>query len=184
MLSLRHVSKSYEKRVLSSISYEFPAHGLFRVTGKSGSGKTTLLRLIAGLDLPDSGTIIWTQKPKISMVFQEPRLIPHMTLLENVLFVADKRDPQRAIELLTCLGLGDDKDKKPSMLSGGMKLRASIARALYFDGNVFLLDEPTRELDEENKENVISLIEPLSKKALVLCATHESAWHTGVEICL
>ena len=182
MLSLSNVVKSYDKPVLSSFSYQFPDRGLFRICGKSGCGKTTLLRLIAGLEKPDSGTVVWNGVPRISMVFQEARLLDHMTLLGNVLLVKNKTDLPYAEEILKHLGLWEDRAKHPPALSGGMKLRASIARAWYYDGDVFLMDEPTRELDEDNRKIIFSLLDRLSEQKLILCATHETEWKSGTQI--
>lgn len=142
--------------------------------GPSGSGKTTLLRYLAGLLVPESGT--GTGIPaRVSCVFQEPRLLPWRTGRENVnLVLGDRRSTlPRAEEWLAAVGLGGEGDKYPAQLSGGMQQRVNIARALAADGELLLLDEPFRGLDEARREEIIALVaERAQGKSLVL-ATHD-----------
>ena len=182
MLTLEHVFKSYGEPVLSDFHYHFPQKGLFLIRGKSGAGKTTLLRLIAGLEKPDLGTITKKDGIKISMVFQEPRLIPTRTLIQNILLVKKEKDERKAREILSSLNLQDAADKYPSELSGGMKLRGSIARSLYYGGDLYLWDEPTKELDPENRAVISDLIAKLAEEHLVLAVTHDPLLKGGVEL--
>ena len=107
------------------------------------------------------------------MVFQEARLVPYLTLLENLLLMKKEKDLQRAKEILSSLSLSDAFEKFPSELSGGMKLRGAIARSLYYGGDLYLWDEPTKELDEENRKKVISILQELAKEHLVIAVTHD-----------
>lgn len=184
MLTVQNLSKSFERDVIRDFSYRFPPAGLCTLRGASGSGKTTLLRLLAGLEKPDEGEIVWEEKPYISFVFQDARLVPSLTLLDNILLVKKKKEKALAIEILEKLGLREDAEKMPNALSGGMKLRGALARSLYFGGNVFLWDEPTKELDEENRKKVYSILKSLSKNALVIVATHDEEIQGEMEIVL
>jgi ABC-type nitrate/sulfonate/bicarbonate transport system ATPase subunit len=173
MLRIQNLSKEYEKPVLSSFSYEFPQQGAVLLRGGSGVGKTTLLRLIAGLESPSSGEISFSEEPVISMVFQEARLIPHCNVLENLLVVRKEKDTEKALSLLSSLSLDGAEKKFPHELSGGMKLRVAIARSLYYGGNLFLWDEPTKELDPKNREVIAQIIQEVSRKHLIIIATHD-----------
>ncbi len=173
MLTVQNLKKIYDETVINDFSFTFPEKGLFLIRGASGSGKTTLLRLLAGLESPDQGSVEKGEKDKISFLFQEPRLVPNLTVLENVLLVKKDKDTEKAKKHLALLGLEKDMEKYPDELSGGMKLRCAIARSLYFGGNIFLWDEPTKELDLENAGVIISLMEELSKNFLVIAVTHD-----------
>ncbi len=182
MLTAHKISKAYEKPVLTDFSYHFPKKGIVLIRGASGCGKTTLLRILAGLEQQDCGTIDKDKSLKISCVFQEARLVPHLSLLDNVLLVGDTKNKALAMEYLALLGLDRDAEKRPHQLSGGMKLRASIARSLYYGGNFYLWDEPTKELDSENREIVRKIIRNLSEKACIVTATHDPELIAELEV--
>lgn len=184
MLEIKNLEKAYEHPVISDFSCKFSSSGLYVIRGASGSGKTTLLHLISGLVKADKGGILWMKEPVFSFVFQDARLIPTLTLLENILLVKKKRDPKKALEVLKRLGLSEDAKKYPSSLSGGMKLRGALARSLYYGGNVFLWDEPTKELDAKNREEVIKILNEISKDALVIVSTHDTEIESPNEITL
>lgn len=179
MIRLAHVTKSYgAETVIRDLSYDFPACGLYRLTGRSGVGKTTLLRLIAGLESPDAGEIHLAGP--VSFLFQDRRLFDALTALQNVTIVApkgaDKDDARlRASALLDALGIsGEDQSKRPSALSGGMQQRVAIARALFFDAPILLLDEPTKELDAENRRIIRTRFAEEAKMRLVILSGHET----------
>ncbi len=182
MLKISNISKSFDTPVLTDITLSFPETGLFLIRGKSGIGKTTLLRLILGLEKPDSGEI--EVNGITSPVFQEARLAPFLTLKENLFLVKQDRDEKKANALLTRFGLLESADKYPDELSGGQKQRGAIARSLYYGGDIFLWDEPTKELDPENRSLVIKAIHDLSQKALVIVVTHDPELDGGEEIVL
>lgn len=184
MLQIEHLTKSYGAPVLKDFSYSFPEKGLFVLRGNSGSGKTTLLRLIAGLETPDDGAIQKPDQAKISVVFQEARLLPFYTLLENLMLVAPKKTKEEALAVLEKFALREAAEKYPDTLSGGMKERAAIARSLFFGGDIFLWDEPTKELDAGNAGLVIEEMKTLARAHLVICATHDPAIRGDAEIVL
>ena len=134
------------------------------LTGESGIGKTTLLRVIAGLIRLQSGVVYGTENRKISFAFQEPRLLPHLTALQNVSLVSNT---DTAKKLLSELNLTDVSDQKASDLSGGQKQRVSLARAYAFSRDIVLLDEPFTGLDASNKERAAELIRT-SRLAIVV----------------
>ncbi len=172
MIEVKNVSKSFDgKTVLEDVSLVIEKGKCTALTGASGKGKTTLMRIIAGLTEPDTGEVICREKPRCSFVFQENRLLEHKTVLDNILTVAPDRE--RAEYFLKRTGLLPDKDKRAADLSGGMKRRLAIARALAYGGEVYFLDEPLRELDGETLKAVAELIkEEISGKTAVLI-THD-----------
>ena len=180
MLHIRNLSKGYDHPVIRDFSYSFNDKGLYLLRGESGIGKTTLIRLIAGLEQADSGTI--EKNGKISMVFQEARLFPHLTLLENLLIVKEIPDKKEALAVLRQVGLEKDADKYPNELSGGMALRGAIARSLYYGGDIFLWDEPTKELDPDNRDRILSLAKEIAQTKLMIVITHDPALTGGIEL--
>ena len=184
MLEVKNISKSYEKDIISDFSYKFNKKGLYVIRGASGFGKTTLLRLLGGLLKADAGEILLRKDAKISFVFQDARLLEHLSLLDNILLVKKEMDKENALEILKKLGLDQDIKKHPSTLSGGMKLRGALARSLYYGGDIYLWDEPTKELDDNMRKVVIEIINELSEKALVIVATHDKDIFSENEILL
>ena len=170
-MKLSNISKSYDnKKIIDSLSLELPKNGTVAVMGPSGYGKTTLLRIIAGLEKAHSGNI--TDKgERVSYAFQEPRLFPWLSALDNVVLSCDDRD--KALEWLSLVELGSDAAKLPHELSGGMEQRVSLARALAYDADLYILDEPFTGLDEGLKSRLYSLVKERAKKALVLIVTHD-----------
>ena len=171
MILLKGLTKAFEEKViLDSADFCFEAGRFYCLTGESGCGKTTLLRLIAGLDCADAGEICCSER--ISYSFQESRLFPQLDALSNV---AISCSSERARELLCKLGLEDALHKFPSELSGGMKQRVSVARAIGREADVYLFDEPTAALDHNSAcicSNVI--VSELREKTLII-STHSPA---------
>lgn len=133
-LILEHISKRYgDHVVLEDFSARFPAGQCTCIMGPSGCGKTTLLRIILGLEQPDHGTIQGQVRP-VSAVFQENRLFEDFSALSNAAVVCPKGDRQEAARHLTALGLADSLSLPVRALSGGMKRRVSIARAVLAPG--------------------------------------------------
>ena len=175
-LVIDSLKKSFDgKCVIDGFSYAFPESGIFAVMGRSGVGKTTLLRLISGLDTSFSGRIVGGGTKNTSVAFQEYRLFPTLTALDNAALGASTQDSTgRAKELLIALGFTEDElYLMPDELSGGMKQRVSLVRALLRETPILLLDEPTKELNEELAAKVLKLITELSKKRLVIFVTHK-----------
>lgn len=137
-----------EHTVFDHFSCDIPLDGNTVLRGASGAGKTTLLRVLAGLYKPDAGTVRGAEALRISLVFQEDRLLPWYTALDNVALVSDRTNAER---MLLQLGLEGFLHEKPAALSGGMKRRVAIARALAYGGDLLLLDEPFTGLDETAK---------------------------------
>src|ERR1700730_14263742 len=162
-IEFRNVSKLYgEIAAVKNVSFTVAEGSLVTLLGPSGCGKTTTLRMIAGLELPTTGTIAIggndvTRLPAterdVSMVFQSYALFPHMTVLENVAYgptvsgVPKKRARDMAAEKLTLVGLSGLGRRYPSELSGGQQQRVAVARALVLEPLVLLFDEPLSNLD-------------------------------------
>lgn len=178
MVRLINLSKEYDdKNVIDNLTLEFPQVGFVAICGPSGCGKTTLLNLIAQLTKPDGGRVAFDiPNPKISMSFQEPRLLATRTAAENVnLVLGDKKAtlPQ-AEELLYELGITDTL-LYPDELSGGMKARISIARALARKADLYLFDEPFANLDKENVLLCTEVIKKRTSNALTIAVIHDTS---------
>ena len=178
-LKITSLTKAFdEKRIFDNFSYVFPEKGIYALFGESGIGKTTLLRLIAGLDKDFKGSIDLGETSKVSFAFQEYRLFPTLTALDNVFFANfdkyNEADLGKCKKTLSNLGFTEeDMRLYPKELSGGMKQRASLARAFVNDAPILLLDEPTKELDRANRERVLEMIKHEGEGRLVIMVTHD-----------
>ncbi|MBQ8342458.1 MAG: ABC transporter ATP-binding protein [Clostridia bacterium] len=177
MIKLSNVTRRFgDKAVLSNLSFTFPDKGIFALMGPSGSGKTTLLRLLAGLDKPDGGSIESTHQ-KTAVAFQEHRLLPWLNCLDNLKLVLPKGDNSSLLaqKWLKTMELSESASLLPGALSGGMKQRLSLARALCYGGDLLLLDEPFSALDKGLKERIIPLLREANPNGLTVLITHNRA---------
>lgn len=182
MIDIGIIEKRYiatGKPVLEHLDFTVQRGEFVAVIGPSGSGKSTLLQLISGLDRDFSGEIkmsdIDGREPKIGYMFQDHRLMPWLTTLENVCLVTRSgRDQQAARRALEAVGLGAAMDSYPNSLSGGMKRRVALARAFVHQPDLLLMDEPFVSLDAPNAEKMRQLVLELWQKQhpAVLFVTH------------
>lgn len=179
MITTIGITKAYgDLKVLKGIDIEIKDREVVSIVGASGAGKTTLLQILGTLDRPDNGTIFYNgsdisklkgrqlaafRNSNIGFVFQFHQLLPEFTALENVCipaYIAGKNKAEaetKAAELLGFLNLSERLDHKPSELSGGEQQRVAVARALVNDPSVILADEPSGNLDTENKNELHKL---------------------------
>ena len=171
---------------LDRVSFEVAAHGVTAVVGPNGSGKSTLLRLISGLLTPDSGSVTIDGQPvgdadqRVGLVFQEPRLLPWRRAIDNAAFplelagVGRAERNERAVRLLDLVGLKGFERAYPHQMSGGMRQRLAIARALAHDPSILLLDEPFSALDALTRERFnVELLEIWQRTgATIVLVTH------------
>ncbi len=182
MISIRHLNKSFEKQILfKDFNLSFEDQKITGILGPSGIGKTTLINLIAGLVNPDSGSIEGIDKQDISYIFQEPRLIPWLTVKENLSFTLkhiyqdEKIRNEIILENLDSVDLVESQDKLPDQLSGGMRQRVAIARAFAYPSHIMIMDEPFKGLDPKMKQSIITTFLDLWTKSqrTVIFVTHD-----------
>ena len=164
-----------DNEVLKNVNITLKDNSIYCLMGSSGIGKTTLLRILIGLERADSGSVSGIDTKSISCMFQEDRLIPYLSAIDNVrivLHVKNNRDEIRN-NLLSILP-DDSLDIPVSSLSGGMKRRVALARALSYPGKLIILDEPFTGLDKDTKLNVIDYILKMRNNRTLLIATHET----------
>ncbi|RXZ72428.1 ABC transporter ATP-binding protein [Agromyces albus] len=203
MYTLEHVSKTYtqsKRRVdaLKDVTLTIPSGQLVAIQGPTGGGKSTLLQMLGALDRPSTGSIMLGQSElshlpdrklggirakEIGFVFQGFNLIPTLTAQENVetalepLGVSGEERRRRALEALASVSLADRASHVPGELSGGQQQRVAIARALVKEPEVLLADEPTGNLDEETRDEIMDLLEGLwrDRGLTLVIVTHDSA---------
>jgi len=203
MYKLKGVTKDYPKgrqtvHALRGVDLEIPDGEWLAIQGPTGHGKSTLLQIIGGLDRPTAGSVLFegddlarlreTQVTKvraksIGFIFQTFNLIPTLSAQENVetalvpLGVSDRSRRARAAEALSSVGLADRLKHLPGELSGGQQQRVAIARALVKEPKVLLADEPTGNLDEDTRDEIIGLLEKLWQEngLSLIMVTHDSS---------
>lgn len=172
-IRIEHLSKAFDgKKVLENFSCELPEQGVVAMMGRSGIGKSTLINLLLGLRKPDSGKIILPHGLKFSVVFQEDRLIEHMTARDNLLLTTG-REKEEIDGVLSALSLNPEETASVKTYSGGMKRRVALARGILYKADVLLLDEPFRGLDAETREQAMELVKNSWRGRLVLLVTHD-----------
>ncbi len=197
MIEVKNIHKSFGTlEVLKGVDLTVEKGEIVSIIGKSGAGKTTLLQIIGTLDKPDSGSVVidgvdvFALKEKeladfrnrhIGFIFQFHQLLPEFTTLENVMMPAmiarvnEQEAEQRAMQLLTELGMAERLTHKPNQLSGGEKQRVAAARAMMMSPNVILADEPSGSLDESNKKELHKLLLQMREQygQTIIIVTHD-----------
>jgi putative ABC transport system ATP-binding protein len=202
ILRVRNLSKTYMQgkipvHALSNVSFDVHKGEFLSIVGPSGSGKSTFLSMIGLLDKPTSGSVFIDgievtkakdseapviRREKIGFVFQHFNLIPTLSALENVDIamrfarVPKNKRKERAVKLLTQMGLRDRMNHKPSELSGGEQQRVAIARAMANNPAIILADEPTGEVDTKTRDMIVDLLRGLTENGqTILVVTHDIA---------
>ena len=173
-MKIQHLCKSFDgKMVLDHVSLTLESGGTACLMAPSGRGKTTLLRCIAGLETPDSGQIAGPPE-RIAYVFQEDRLCDGFSAVDNIRLVTGKALGEGEIRRhLEELGLAGSLDQPVRELSGGMRRRVVISRAVCFGADLLLLDEPFKGLDDEARQQTADYILRHRGAAAILCVTHD-----------
>lgn len=175
MISFENVFFSYDnKSVLSNVSFTLPRQGVVGFCGPSGCGKSTLLRLLSGLEVPQSGSVLGMDSLRIAMVFQEDRLLPWLTVQENVQLVCPDSSAEQTWATLEAVELLSEKDNYPEELSGGMQRRVALARALAYGGDMLILDEPFTGLDPALCAKIAAIIQEKFSDGLIVLVTHSA----------
>ena len=198
IFKLKNVSYLYDNsksKVLSGITYNFEVGKFYAIVGKSGAGKSTLLSLLAGLDSPSSGEILFNntniekigfsehRRKDISLEFQNYNLIDYLTPLENLKLVSKNANK----DILLKLGLEEEHVNRNVMkLSGGQQQRVAIARALVSEAPIILADEPTGNLDESTAEEIIEILKKVAveNNKCVIVVTHSNQLASAADVVL
>ena len=183
MIEVKHIYKKFKKEyIFEDFSISFANRKVTSIIGPSGCGKTTLLRMIAGLELYEKGQISGINQRSISYVFQEDRLLPWLNVFQNIeLVLKSKFTPKetklKVQEVLTQLDLSEAAEMMPDELSGGMQRRVAIGRALAYDADIILLDEPFKGMDSKLKNEVLPQLAAVWEKAekTIILVTHDIA---------
>ena len=192
-IEICHLKKAYGEHVIfSNLTMELKKGAVTCLMAPSGAGKTTLLRILAGLEQADGGKIGGLEALRKSMVFQEPRLAEELTAAANIqlavrhrMFGKEKRSSRHLVEEMEELGLSGCENQAVSELSGGMRQRVAVLRAMRMDADFLLLDEPFRGLDAGTKKKTMNYIRRKGKEKTMLLVTHdlEEAEAMGDWIC-
>lgn len=181
VVAAKNIWKNFgDLNVLKDFTIEFTSRGINCIFGPSGCGKTTLINILSGLMVPDGGQIIFPDNKTVSFVFQEHRLIPWIDVEKNIRFILPKnldRDGGNSIveKVLDLVELSEFRTLLPHELSGGMKQRASIGRALARESDVLVLDEPFKGLNYELKKKLMDYVIDLKQRTgcMVFMITHD-----------
>ncbi len=169
-MDIINITKKYgEKVVFSHFSLHIEDGKTTFLTGASGIGKTTLFNLILSLERPEEGSV--SVEGKVSALFQEDRLIENLSVMNNLLLVSDDKD--RAERLLSQAGLGGEERSRVMTLSGGMKRRLALVRALLTEYDALLLDEPFTGLDDDAKKNMAGLLKTEVGNRTLVVISHD-----------
>ena len=195
-LIIKSLNFSYQsEEVFKDLNLNFNSGILNLVSGPSGSGKTTLLNLIAGLEKPSSGLImldddvqssndkfIEPENRNIGFIFQDFALFPHLNIKQNIEFSGNRND-ELLNKLINKLSIATHLSKYPHELSGGQQQRVSIARALFSEPKILLIDEPISNQDKNNKIEIIKIISDFTKDKEIICilVSHEEINNVPVE---
>ena len=195
-LIIKSLNFSYQsEEVFKDLNLNFNSGILNLVSGPSGSGKTTLLNLIAGLEKPSSGLImldddvqssndkfIEPENRNIGFIFQDFALFPHLNIKQNIEFSGNLND-ELLNKLINKLSIANHLSKYPHELSGGQQQRVSIARALFSEPKILLIDEPISNQDKNNKTEIIRIISEFIKEKEIVCilVSHEEINNVPVE---
>ena len=173
MISVSHLTLSYgEKRVLEDLSLTLPDRGVTVLSGPSGCGKTTLLRCLAGLERPRSGRVQAPPPRETVLLFQEDRLFPWRTVEQHLTDVLPQARWAEVPRWLALAGLTGEEGSLPASLSGGMRRRLALVRALALGGRLYLLDEPFTGVDPARVRRLMEALRTLD--APVLLSSHEA----------
>lgn len=175
MVKLEHITKAFNgKLVLQNLSLELPERGICCLMGPSGCGKTTLLRILLGLEKPDQGQVTGLARSEASVLFQEDRLLPWLTVRDNLTQTANC-SAEIALHLLEAVELAAEADALPEQLSGGMRRRVALTRALAYPAKLMVFDEPFKGLDEALKQRLYPLVRASAARTPLLFVTHDLA---------
>lgn len=177
MIKIDELNKSFgDTAVFKEFSAEFEDGSVTCIMGSSGIGKTTLLRILMGLEDYDDGRITGIENKTMAAVFQEDRLCENLTVSANIRMTGGKDEKgiseQEVVKYLEIIGMKDMAGKQVSELSGGMKRRVAILRAVLADRDIVFFDEPLKGLDQETEKKVMETIVPLLSGKTVLWVTH------------
>lgn len=174
-IKMKNICKSFNgQQVLSDVSMSFSEGKITCIMGASGVGKTTLINILMGLWEADSGEITGINNKKISAVFQEDRLIEHWDAIKNILLVCSGNVTDEIVKKhLEDIGLVDYEGKSVRALSGGMRRRVAIVRAILSEYDILFMDEPFKGLDEKLKNQVVNYVRENTKGKTLIVITHD-----------
>ncbi|WP_297633571.1 ATP-binding cassette domain-containing protein [uncultured Clostridium sp.] len=171
---LKNISKYFgEKEVLKNLDLTIEKGKVTGITGESGVGKTSLLKILMGIDRGFTGEVLGIEDKRISVVFQENRLCENLTVKMNIRIINEKISDSEMDRCLNRLGLKEALNIKVSDLSGGMKRRVAILRALLNPFDMLILDEPFKGLDSKNKRKTVEFLKSKIKGKEVIIVTHD-----------